>query len=106
MRDGKLTLSSYNNALSVGGHCASLTVASYGNRVQADSIDTIAVNNYGNRFTVTGHCGSLKVSAFDNQVQVDSVDTVDVSGYNDTVTYHSGSPKVTQSGYAIVVKQG
>jgi len=104
--DGKLTLSSYNNALSVGGHCASLTVASYGNRIQADSIDAIAVTNYGNRFTVTRHCGSIQVSAYDNQLQVDSVDTVDVSGYGDTVTYHSGSPKVTQSGYDITVKQG
>lgn len=104
--DGKLTVSGYNNALSVGGHCASLTVSSYSNRVQADSIDIIAVNNYGNRFTVTGHCGSLKVSAYDNQLHVDSIDTVDVSGYSNRVTYHSGSPKITQSGYDIVVKQG
>jgi hypothetical protein len=29
------------------------------------------------------------------------------TGYSNTVTYHSGSPKVTQSGYDdIVVKQG
>jgi hypothetical protein len=28
------------------------------------------------------------------------------TGYSDTVTYHSGSPKVIQSGYEIVVKQG
>jgi uncharacterized protein (DUF2345 family) len=104
--DGKLTLSGYDNTLSVGGHCAGLTVSSYGNQVQADSVDTIAVNNYGNTLTVTGHCGSLQVSAYNNQVQVGSVDTVDVSGYSDTVTYHSGSPKVAQSGYDIVVKQG
>ncbi len=104
--DGKLTLSGYNNAFTVGGHCASLTVSNYGNRLQVDSIDIITVNNYGNRFSVTGHCGSLKVSAYDNQVQVDSVDTVDVSGYSNTVTYHSGSPKITQSGYDITVKQG
>jgi Protein of unknown function (DUF3060) len=104
--DGKLTLSGYNNAFSVGGHCASLTVSNYGNRVQVDSIDIITVNNYGNRFSVTGHCGSLKVSAYDNQVQVDSADTIDVSGYSNTVTYHSGSPKITQSGYDVTVKQG
>jgi hypothetical protein len=48
----------------------------------------------------------LKVSAYDNRVHVDSADTVDVSGYRNAVTYHSGSPKVTQSGYDIVVKQG
>lgn len=104
--DGKLTLSGCNNTLSVGGHCADLTVSSYGNRVQADSVDIIAINNYGNRFTVTGHCGSLKVSAYDNQVQVDSADTVDVSGYSNNVSYHSGSPKVTRSGDGTVVKQG
>jgi uncharacterized protein (DUF2345 family) len=104
--NGKLTLSGYNNALSVGGHCAGLAVSSYGNRVQADSIDTIAVDNYGNTFSVTGHCGSLKVSAYNNQVQVDSVDTVNVSGYSNAVTYHSGSPKITKSGYDITVKQG
>jgi hypothetical protein len=104
--DGKPTLSGYNNAFTVGGHCASLTVSNYGNRVEVDGIDTITVNNYGNRFTVTGHCGSLKVAAYDNQVQVDSVDTIDVSGYSNTVTYHSGSPKITQSGYDITVKQG
>src|ERR1700722_13315556 len=100
--DGKRTVSGYNDALSVAGHCASLTVSSYSNRVQADSVDIIAVNNYGNKFTLTGHCGSLKVSAYDNQVQVDSVDVVDVSGYSNAVTYHSGSPKITQSGYDIV----
>jgi len=104
--DGKLTLSGYGNAFSVGGHCASLTVSNYGNRVQVDSIDIITVNNYGNRFSVTGHCGNLTVSAYDNQVQVDSADTIDVSGYSNTVTYHSGSPKITRSGYDITVKQG
>ncbi len=104
--DGKLTLSGYNNTLTAAGHCASLTVASYGNQVQADSIDSVAVSNYGNRFTLTGHCGTIKISAYDNQVQVDSVDIVDVSGYSDTVTYHSGSPRVSQSGYDITVKRG
>jgi hypothetical protein len=63
--DGKPTLSGYNNAFTVGGHCASLTVSNYGNRVEVDGIDTITVNNYGNRFTVTGHCGSLKVAAYE-----------------------------------------
>ena len=28
------------------------------------------------------------------------------TSYSDTVSYHSGSPKVTQSGYDLVVKQG
>ncbi len=104
--DGKLTVPGYNNRLTLGGHCASVTVSSYSNQVQADSIDVIAVSNYGNRFTVTGHGGSLKVSAYDNVLQFDTVDTVDVSGYSNTVTYHSRAPKVTRSGYDNVVKQG
>jgi hypothetical protein len=104
--DGKLTFSGYGNAFTAGGHCGSLAVSNYGNRVQLDNIDTIAVTNYGNRITVTGHCGSLKVSAYDNQVQIDTADTIDASGFGNTVTYHSGSPKVTKSGTDITVKQG
>lgn len=69
--------------ISVGGHCASLTVSNYGNRVQADSIDIIMINNYGDKFF-----------------------RHDVSGDSNTATYHSGSTKITQSGYDISVKQG
>lgn len=49
--DGKLTLSGYNNAFTVGGHCASLTVSNYGNRVEVDSVDTIDVSGYSNTVT-------------------------------------------------------
>jgi hypothetical protein len=35
-----------------------------------------------------------------------SADTINVAGYSNTVSYQSGSPKVTQSGYDITVKQG
>ena len=66
----------------------------------------LTLSGYSNTLSVGGHCGGLTVSAYNNQVQVDSADTVDVLGYSNTVTYHSGSPKVTQSGYDIVVKQG
>lgn len=104
--DGKLTVSGYGNVFTVGGHCGSLAISNYGNRVQLDSIDTISVVNYGNRISVAGHCGSVKVAAYDNQVQIDTADTIDVSGFGNTVTYHSGSPKITKSGNGITVKQG
>lgn len=98
--DGKLSFAGYGNTFTTRGHCASLTLSAYGNRVQADSIDGIAITNYGSRVAVTGRCGSLTVSLYDNQVQCDSVDTVEFAGYsyNNTVTYHTGSPKVTKSG--------
>jgi Protein of unknown function (DUF3060) len=38
---------------------------------------------------------------------VDSADSIDVSGYNNnTVTYHSGVPKITDSGYSNPIQQG
>ncbi len=115
--DGKLTLYGYGTMYSVTGHCASLTVGGYNNNVTVDSADTLestgynnvvtdhACNNgnltlssYGILFNVTGHCASLAISSYDNNVTVGSVDVINVSGYSNTVTYHSGQPKITDSG--------
>lgn len=104
--DGKLIFSGYNTTLTARGHCASVTLSSYGNRVKVDAVDTVVVSNFSNRLTVAGHGKSLTVSAYDNQVQFDTVDTIEVSGYNNTVTFHTGSPKVTQSGRNNTVKKG
>jgi uncharacterized protein (DUF2345 family) len=104
--NGSVTLSGYNNDVTVAGHCASLTSSDYGNRMRADSVDTVVVSNYGNTLTLSGHSGSLTISMYNNQVQVDTADKIDVSGYSNVVTYHSGSPKITQTGYDITVKQG
>jgi hypothetical protein len=104
--NGKLTLTGYGNTFTAGGHCGSLAVSSYQNRVKVDSVDTSAVSNFGNRLSVTGHGGSLTVSAFDNQAQFDTVDAVKLSGYNNRVTYHAGVPKVTDSGRDNSVKPG
>jgi Protein of unknown function (DUF3060) len=104
--DGKLIFSGYNTTLTASGHCAILTLSSYGNRVKVDAVDTVVVSNFSNRLSVAGHGKSLTVSAYDNQVQFDSVDTIVVSGYNNTVTFHTGSPKVTQAGRNNTVKKG
>lgn len=104
--NGTLSFVSYGNTFSTHGRCASLKLANYNNRVQADSIDTIVVSSYGNKISVTGHCGSLTVSAYNNQAQCDSVDTVNLSDYGNTVTYHTGSPKVTDKGRRNTVQQG
>jgi hypothetical protein len=123
--DGKLTLYGYSSQYSVTGHCASLTVGGYNNYVTVDSADTLestgynnvvidhACNNgnltlssYGIVFNVTGHCASVALKSYNNQVTVDSVDSINVSGYNNIVTYHSGAPKITDSGSNNVIQQG
>ena len=123
--DGKLTLYGYGTKYSVTGHCAGLTVGGYNNNVTVDSADALESTGYGNTvtvsacnngnlklssygiaFNVTGHCASLAITSYNNKVTVDSVDNITVSGYNNIVTYHSGTPKVTDSGYSNNIQQG
>jgi hypothetical protein len=123
--DGNLTFYGYGGTYFVTGHCASLKVGGYNNNVTVDSADTLessgysntvtvhACNNgkltlsaYGIAFNVTGHCASLTISSYDNKVTVDSIDSINVSGYNNVVTYHSGTPKITDSGYSNTIQQG
>jgi Protein of unknown function (DUF3060) len=67
--NGQLKLSSYGIEYSVTGHCASLAISSYNNKVTVDSVDTITVSGYGNN--VTYHSGVPKVtdSGYDNNIQ-------------------------------------
>jgi hypothetical protein len=123
--DGKLTLYGYGTKYSVTGHCAGLTVGGYNNNVTVDSADTLESTGYGNTITVgacnngnlklssysialnvTGHCASLAITSYDNKVTVDSVDNITVSGYNNNVTYRSGTPQITDSGYSNSIQQG
>ncbi|WP_197501722.1 DUF3060 domain-containing protein [Mycobacterium sp. 852002-51057_SCH5723018] len=123
--DGALTLYGTGTKYSVTGHCASLIVGGYNNNVTVDSADTVESTGYGNTvtdhacnngnlmlssygitFNVTGHCATVAISSYQNKVTVDSVDNVVVSGYENDVTYHSGKPKVTDSGYSNNIQQG
>ncbi|HSS23103.1 MAG TPA: DUF3060 domain-containing protein [Mycobacterium sp.] len=54
---------------------------------------------------MTGHSANLNIFSYDNKVTVDSADTINISGYNNTVTYHSGAPKITDSGYSNTIHQ-
>ena len=56
--------------------------------------------------TVTDHCGRLSVDGVINHITVNSVDAIDVDGIHNVVTFHSGSPKVTNSGGQNTVGQG
>jgi Protein of unknown function (DUF3060) len=125
--DGKLTLYGTNSDYSITGHCVSLTVGGFNNKATVDSADTLestgysntvtvracdngnlTLSSYGSKFNVTGHCASLAISSYDNKVTVDSVDSINIngSGYNNVITYHSGTPKVTDSGYSNSIQQG
>ena len=55
---------------------------------------------------INGHCTSLTVSGIQNTVTVDAVDSIDASGFNNKVTYHTGTPKVSNLGGSNVVQQG
>jgi hypothetical protein len=69
-----------------------------------DSI--VDVSGVSNMVVITGHCTSVSVSGVQNSITVDAVDTIDASGFNNTVTYHTGSPKISKSGEGNVVQQG
>jgi hypothetical protein len=123
--DGNLTFTGYASKYRVTGHCKSLIVGGYNNNVTVDSADTVESTGYGNTitdkacsnatvklsaysigFNATGHCTSIGISSYDNKVTIDSVDTITVSGYNNVVTYHSGAPRVTDSGFDNTIHQG
>jgi hypothetical protein len=76
------------------------------NRKIACNDNIVIVHGVSNTVVITGHCTSLAVSGMQNQVTVDAVDTIEAAGLNNKVTYHSGSPKVSNSGGSNVVQQG
>lgn len=66
----------------------------------------LSVAGNSNTVTVRGHCASLNVSGNDNVVVVDTADSITVSGIDGRVTYHSGTPRINNSGIDNVVAQG
>jgi hypothetical protein len=76
------------------------------NRTIACSDNSVTVTGVSDTVAITGHCASLTVTGMQNSVTVDSVDTIDVSGLSNHVAYHSGSPKITNSGLSNVVEKG
>lgn len=84
-----------------------LSVSGVGeNRTIACDDDIVSVSGVSNTVLITGHCASLTVSGVQNQITVDAVDSIQASGFNNKVTYHSGTPKVSNSGGSNVVQQG
>jgi hypothetical protein len=76
------------------------------NRTIACTDNIVTVSGVSNTVTITGHCTSLSVSGVQNSVTVETVETIEASGFNNNVTYHSGAPKITNSGGSNVVQRG
>ncbi|MEB3984353.1 DUF3060 domain-containing protein [Mycobacterium sp. 663a-19] len=76
------------------------------NRTIACNDSIVSVSGVSNTVVITGHCASLTVSGVQNSITVDAVDTIDASGFNNKVTYHAGTPKISNAGDANVVEQG
>lgn len=55
--------------------------------------------------TVTGHCARLSIDGVINHIDVDSADAIDVDGLQNVVTYHSGSPVITQANNQNTIRQ-
>jgi hypothetical protein len=84
-----------------------LSVSGIGeNRTIACNDNIVSVSGVSNTVAITGHCASLTVSGVQNEITVDAVDSIEASGFNNKVTYHSGTPKVGNSGGSNVVQQG
>ena len=66
---------------------------------------SVNISGVSNTVEITGNCAKLTVSGMQNEVTVDSADTIGASGFNNAVTYHSGTPKIENSGDN-VVEQG
>ncbi len=86
---------------------ARISVSGIGeNRTIACNDNVISVSGVSNTVVISGHCASLTVSGVQNEITVDAVDSIEASGFNNKVTYHTGTPKVSNSGGSNVVEQG
>lgn len=76
------------------------------NRTLACDDNPVSVSGVSNTVVITGHCTSLSVSGVQNTVTVEAVERIDASGFNNKVTYHSGTPSISNSGGSKVVGRG
>ncbi|GBG38136.1 DUF3060 domain-containing protein [Mycobacterium montefiorense] len=76
------------------------------NKTIACNDNVVTVSGISNTIVITGHCASVSVSGMKNSVTVDAADSIEASGMNNQVTYHSGAPKISNSGVDNVVTQG
>src|SRR3984893_7615322 len=76
------------------------------NRTIACNDNIVSVSGVSNTVVIPGHCTSLTVSGVQNAITVDAVDSIDASGFDNKITYHTGTPKISNAGGSNVVQQG
>jgi len=59
-----------------------------------------------NTYTITGHCRRLEVFGSANHVTVDSADTISTFGDDNAMIFHSGAPRINETGHNNTVTQG
>jgi serine/threonine protein kinase len=67
---------------------------------------SLIITGSTNSVVITGHCVKLDVEGIKNVVTVDSADNISASGISNEVTYHSGTPQISNEGLENTVKQG
>jgi hypothetical protein len=66
----------------------------------------VTISGSSNTITVTGRCASVTVAGTDNVVVLDSAESITASGFDNKVTYHSGTPHITNPVDGNVIEQG
>jgi len=94
------------NTLTPGPQGGQLSVSGMSeNKTLVCNNSQVSISGISNTVTITGHCATVTVSGMQNQVTLDTSDQINASGMNNVVTYHAGSPDVTNAG-SNVVQQG
>jgi hypothetical protein len=66
----------------------------------------LIISGSSNTITVTGQCASVTVAGTGNIVVLDSAESITASGFDNKVTYHSGTPHITNPVGGNVIEQG
>jgi hypothetical protein len=86
---------------------AQLTVSGIGeNKTLLCNESAVSISGVSNTVVITGHCSTVQISGVSNVVTIDSSDAINASGIQNRITFHSGEPKVDNSGSDNTVEQG
>jgi hypothetical protein len=66
----------------------------------------LVISGSSNTITVTGQCASVTVAGTDNVVVLDTAESITASGFDNKVTYHSGTPQITNPVGGNVIERG
>jgi hypothetical protein len=84
-----------------------LTVSGIGeNKTLVCNESAVSISGVSNTVVISGHCTTVQISGVSNVVTIDSSDAINASGIQNRITFHSGEPKVDNSGSDNTVEQG